>query len=186
MFTWTDVFRIVGAASASVAIAAAVIFGLSNWLGKVWAQRILQREQLAIAKDLEATKQQLEKYLSAHNDKVAIYRAVVDIVSKLLAALDSHYLGHPSSSQDQLLVIKTFNEQRLQVYGYLAMLAPQEVMDAFDRLMDYLLRLISNGCLQEEWHAEWGEIRNLALGLINQVRIDIGIDKTPVAYRGIQ
>jgi len=67
----------------------------------------------------------------------------------------------------------------MQVYGYLAMFAPQTVIDAQDRLIDHLI-LISNG------HKAyiWSEVRELALSFINEVRQDVGIDKSAVQYKG--
>lgn len=72
-----------------------------------------------------------------------------------------------------------FNEQRLKVYGYLAMLAPQSVMDAQDSLIDHLLK-ISHGTVVYEWSA----VREKALALLNAVREDIGIGKEPITYNG--
>ncbi len=50
----------------------------------------------------------------------------------------------------------------MRVYGYLAMLAPQSVMDAQDKLMDHLLK-IANGSEGYEW--QW--VRELAINLLN-------------------
>ncbi|WP_233604980.1 MULTISPECIES: hypothetical protein [Corallococcus] len=38
----------------SIGSAGGIILGLSNWLGKVWANRILEREKLAIQRELQA------------------------------------------------------------------------------------------------------------------------------------
>ncbi|GHF94021.1 hypothetical protein [Thalassotalea marina] len=43
---WEDVFKIITAVITSVGAAGVIIFGLSNWLGKVWANRILEREKM--------------------------------------------------------------------------------------------------------------------------------------------
>ena len=72
-----------------------------------------------------------------------------------------------------------FNEQRMRVYGYLAMLAPQSVMDTQDRLMDHLIK-ISNG--SEAY--DWNKVRELAINLLNEIRKDVGVDKNPIEYRG--
>ena len=55
-----------------------------------------------------------------------------------------------------------FNEQRIRVYGYLAMLAPQSVMDAQDQLMDYLLKIANRA---DEY--EWEKVIGLTLNLLN-------------------
>lgn len=65
------------------------------------------------------------------------------------------------------------------MYGYLAMLAPQSVMDAQDDLIDHLLK-ITNGKAEYEWV----KIREKALVMLNAVRADIGINDTPIAYHG--
>jgi hypothetical protein len=67
----------------------------------------------------------------------------------------------------------------MRVYGYLAMVAPQAVMDAQDALMDKIL-LIAQG--KEKYI--WAEIRELALALLNELRRDIAIDKSLISYNG--
>ena len=79
-----------------------------------------------------------ETTLRFQNDKIITYRAVVDVVSKVLASFDSIELGRLGATEAAAR-FDEFNEQRIRVYGYLAMLAPQQVMDAQDRLMDHLL-----------------------------------------------
>jgi len=59
------------------------------------------------------------------------------------------------------------------------MIAPQSVMDAQDNLMNLLIT-ISNG--KREY--VWSEVRELSITLINSIREDIGIDKSPIVYRG--
>lgn len=179
---WADVFKIITASVASIGVAGGLIFALSSWLAKVWARRILDREKSELDRELEAKKRELDifkdTYLRTHNDKLVTYRAVTDSVAKLLAAFDAHQSGRLQSSQ-AAEAIDSFNQQRLQVYGYLGMLAPQPVMDAQDKLMDQLLK-ISGGRAPYDWE----EIRQLAINFINEVRIDVGIDKDPISYNG--
>lgn len=179
---WADVFKIITASASSVGIAGGLIFALSSWLGKVWARRILDREKNELDRELEAKKRELDifkdTYLRTHNDKLVIYRAVIDSVAKLLSAFDAHQSGRLQPIQ-AAEAFDSFNQQRLQVYGYLGMLAPQQVMDAQDELIDHLLK-ISNGSASYDWN----EIRRLAISFINQVRIDVGIDKEPISYNG--
>ena len=67
----------------------------------------------------------------------------------------------------------------MMLYGYLAMLAPQNVMDAYDKLMDHLLQIF-HGTKQYLWT----EVRALAISALNEIRKDVGIDKSPIEYRG--
>ena len=191
---WDDILKIVGAALFSVVSAGAVVMGMASWLGKVWAERILRKETHELQKQLAVTQSQLNLSIKAaereldlikdarariHNDKIAIYRGVVDVVAKVLASLDALHINRlpPDEAGKQF---DDFNEQRLRLYGYMAMFAPQTVMDAQDKLIDHLL-CISQG--QKAYN--WAEVRVLALALINEIRCDVGIDKTDISYNGV-
>jgi hypothetical protein len=52
-------------------------------------------------------------------------------------------------------------------------------MDAQDALMEKII-LVSQG--KEKY--EWIVIRTLALALMNEIRKDIAIDKSPISYNG--
>ena len=179
---WETVLKFVTATIASVGAGGAIIFALSSWLGKVWANRILSSEKHKLESELEKTKRELdvikETTLRFQNDKILTYRAIVDVVARILSAFDSHQMGR-LQPQEAGSRFDEFNEQRLRVYGYLAMLAPQSVMDAQDQLMDYLIK-IANGSVVYEWQ----KVRDLAINLLNEIRKDIGIDKSPISYRG--
>jgi len=171
----------------------AVVVGVSTLAGKILADKIVAKQNHKFASQLEAIKTDLATKLEAtkrdldilkentlrfQNDKIVIYRIVIDIVSRFLAALDAHYrqrLPQPEAWArfDQ------FNEERMKVYGYLAMLAPQTVMDAQDRLIDNLL-LVANGNAIYEWHV----VRENALMMLNAIRDDIGIGDNPIRYNG--
>lgn len=164
-------FEFVGTVLFSIASAGAILFGLSSWLGKVWASRILERER----NELSLLKQ---AFIKEHNEKFAAYKAVTNVVAKILADLDKWNLGHLSPEQGKES-FHQFNEQRMVVYGYLVMIAPQSVIDAQDALMDKII-LITQG---KETYV-WSEIRGLALGLLNEVRKDVAIDKSQIYYHG--
>ncbi|HCT2507488.1 TPA: hypothetical protein OTR37_002832 [Aeromonas dhakensis] len=179
---WDDIFKFSAGFLASVSSAGVVFFGLSSWLGKVWAQRILANEKNKLETHLEVAKRELdlakEKHLSNHTDKIAIYRMVIDTVADVLTTFDAHY-SRTLAPDETLRAFESFNRDRMRLYGYLGMLAPQSVMDAQDALIDRLL-LIAHGNATYEWP----EVRELALSLINEVRKDIGIDRTPITYNG--
>lgn len=180
--SWEEILKLVGAAIFSLGGGGILVFALSSWLGKVWAGRILANETHQLTMELEKAKRALdvikENTLRFQNDKILIYRAVIEIVARLLSALDSHGEGRLIATEAGAR-FDEFNEQRMKVYGYLAMLAPQSVMDAQDNLIDHLLK-ISHGAVVYEW----SEVREKALALLNAVREDIGISKDPITYNG--
>jgi len=142
----------------------------------------LEVAKAELASKLEATKRELdiikEKTLRFQNDKIVTYRIVIDMVARFLGALDAHY--RQSLPQPEAWArFDQFNEERIKVYGYLAMLAPQAVMDAQDRLVDNLL-LVANGNAVYEWRV----VREHALMMLNAVRDDIGIADSPISYNG--
>ncbi|WP_376890734.1 hypothetical protein, partial [Aeromonas veronii] len=106
-----------------------------------------------------------------------IYRATIDLVAIMLAKVEMIVLRHKRELSPEEK--ESFETERLKIYGYLAMIAPQEVMDANDAFIDQLLAIIFDGET-----TSWEEIRAKALCLTNAMRRDIGIDKSDVAYNG--
>ena len=118
-----------------------------------------------------------QTHLREHSDKLKIYRATIDLIAKMLAKIELVYLKNKS----KLTVEESeeFEIERLRIFGYLAMLAPQEVMDANDNLTDLLLAFI-----YDNEPTSWLNIRTCALQLTNAMRKDIGLNKVDVTYNG--
>lgn len=189
--SWVVVLQII----ASLGGGGLIVAGLSSWLGKVWADRLMARERadhetlLAQLRanlehqnqvQIEALRTELrvteEKHLKGFQDRVAIYRMAVDIVADFLGDLDRYLQAGQAIPEERY---DMFNRMRMKAYGYLAMLASQRVMDAYDQLADHLLQIVGG---QQSY--EWDEVRRLALGLLNAVRVDIGLDPSPIQYNG--
>ncbi|MFL1495428.1 hypothetical protein [Pseudomonas antarctica] len=177
-----DALNLFTAGLVSIGGGGLVVFALSSWLGKVWAGRILREETHQLSVQLETTKRDLdvfkEKAIRFQNDKIITYREITEIVAKLLAIMDRE-IGNSPVWQPIDGPLNEFNEQRLKLYGYLAMVAPQAVMDAHDDLIDHLL-LTAIG----EADYKWSEVREKVLFLLNVIREDIGIAKGPIVYKG--
>jgi hypothetical protein len=175
-----------------------IVFALSSWLGKVWANRIMAEERAKYERELTELRAKLEmenqeslskiqtdleiyrdKYLKAHNDKMGTYGFVFGVVSELLADVDLIRRGKKPEGD----ALDRFNRGRLKAHGHLAMLAPQSVMDAYDSLIDYIFSVLEQP-VQTVNHEHWKEIRRLAYDVINLIREDVGIDKSKVEYRG--
>jgi hypothetical protein len=192
---WTDIFKLVATLFASLGGAGLILFAMSSWLGKVWANRIMANEKANHDRDLAKLRADLqnqnerninalkiefeiyrEKFLGEHKDKIVIYRQVVKVIADLLTDINTALL---TGNQLPAEVVLNFERRRLYVYGYLGMLAPQTVMDSYDQLIDYLLSVI-NG----ETPYQWEVVREKSLNMLNQVRSDIGIDASAIEYRG--
>lgn len=165
----------------SIGGAGFIILGLSNWLGKIWAQRIMDTERAKHEKDLEKLRAEIliknEQYLKGFHDKLVIYREVVNLIADVLADFD---VAHEKKTPLDEARLDMMNRRRMQVYGFLAMITSQEIMDAQDRLMDHLL-MVAHG--SEPY--VWAKVRELAIALLNEMRKDIGIDITPIKYNGV-
>ncbi|MBI5056439.1 MAG: hypothetical protein HZB61_07480 [Nitrospirae bacterium] len=190
-----EIFEIAAAIIASSGVAGAVLFGLSSWLGKVWANRIMADEKAKHDRELATLRADLqhqndrnisalktefdiyrETFLRGHSDKVVIYRQIADMVVDFLMDINIAIVNGSTITPQ---AIADFERRRMKVYAYLGALAPQRVMDAYDQLVDHLLFVIEG-----RRQYKWAEVRNLALNMINQVRSDIGIDTTPIEYKG--
>lgn len=62
-----EAFEIAGAVILSLGGGSAIVWGLSSWLGKVWANRILESEKVKYSKQIEEYKAELEKSISRIN-----------------------------------------------------------------------------------------------------------------------
>ena len=183
-----------------------VQLALSSWLGKVWANRIMDSEKQKYEKELTNLRADLErenqkalaniqhqqeksievvrldlnifkeKHLKGFNDKIQIYRLMIDIVAEVLGDFDSFTTTGKPFPQERF---DALNRARIRMYGYIGMIAPQSVMDAQDQLIDYLLQ-VAHG--QKSY--EWLTVREYGLVLINEIRNDIGIDINPIKYNG--
>ncbi|MGR5370733.1 hypothetical protein [Photobacterium damselae] len=52
--TWDDTFQIITASLGAVGSSAIIILSLSSWLGKVWANRILEQDKFRYSQELES------------------------------------------------------------------------------------------------------------------------------------
>lgn len=177
--------------------ASALILAFSSWLSRIWADRLMAKETARHDRELEELRSRLasrneaalaeltaaldvakQKHLSGFDDKIKIYRLIVDVVAEALADFDLHE-DKTLDQQEALEKWDRFNRGRMRAYGYLAMFAPQPVIDAADELFDHLI-LVS----RDQVPYDWTEVRRRVLALVNRVRADIGFDPDEIEYRG--
>lgn len=177
--------------------AAAIVGALSTWIGRLWADRILSSESSAHQQRLKQLESDLrqkvdtelaqlhselatlkEKTLKAHADKLACYSFAIDGASKLLADMSANHIGAPSAPAFRE-AFSEFDRSRIRAYGHMALVASQPVLDAYDELVHYFLD-VHEGVAAPNWSTA----RGLALTWINAARVDVGVDSSPVSYRG--
>jgi hypothetical protein len=194
----TETFQLALAILASLGGGGALVLGLSAYLGKVWAEYFMTRERASLeremerlradltahnSRELEALRTSLDlsktKLLSAHADKVLMYRMVGTIISEMLADMATVASGKVMSPEQSIDRMHRFDLERLKAYTYLGMFAPQHVMDSFDRVIDHLFAVLEGSARHD-----FSQIRELGIGMLNEIRIDLGIDPSPIQYRG--
>lgn len=193
--TWEETLKIAGVILGSLGGGGAIVFGLSNWLGKVWAERLMTKERAYHERELEKLRSELERStqkeiehikkqlavlqqedLRKFHDKVSTYQCFIDLIADILGDFDLYF--HIKRQPLPEKAFDDFNRKRLRLYGYLAILVRQEILDAQDQLMDHLLR-IAVGSVEYDWNT----VRTLGLNLINEIRKDLGFEGS-IRYNG--
>jgi hypothetical protein len=196
--TTEEIWKTAAAILAALGGGGAIVVAFSGWLGKLWAEKLMAKEKAKYEAELAELKSQLERsnqdnltrlqtelgifkdtYLKLHNDKIGTYGFVCGVVSDFLADMNMLQVGQKPDAN----FYDRFNRGRLKAHGHLAMLAPQEVMDAYDALIDEIFFILERNPPNKA-QEDWKEIRRLVYILLNTIRKDIGIDKSEVAYRG--
>jgi len=89
----------------SVGGGALIIGGLSSWLGKVWANRILESEKAKYTRELDTIRHQFQVELNRvsiiHENQKVSFRNVIMALSKAIKALEQEYdeRWHPISDR---------------------------------------------------------------------------------------
>jgi len=170
-----EAFKIAQAILLSLGGGGLIVFLLSSFLGKIWAQRILQTEKYEHDKEIAAFKNKLEALAQVNSlnykQKIDLYKLVSNPIVELVALL---------SKEDGLTkeAYYEFDRKRLHITAQLALFAPQNVFEAFNSMIDYIYDSLDNGSY------EFVEFREKALGFLSEMRKDIGIYDDNVSYSG--
>jgi len=74
----SELFEVAVSVLASVGSGGAIVLGLSSWLGKVWAERLMEKEKAHYQKELEDFKAQLsregERTAQTLREKLSLYK----------------------------------------------------------------------------------------------------------------
>lgn len=86
MPTPIEYWNLAGAVIFSIGSGGTIVWGLSSWLGKVWASRILETDRLKYSQELERLRSDLDKAIHVHRVQFETeFRVLSDIWAKLSA-----------------------------------------------------------------------------------------------------
>jgi hypothetical protein len=86
--SWIDIWNIAVAVIAAVGGGGAIVLALSSWLGKVWADRILESDKAKYQKEFAELKTELDRRLHVHNVAAArLDTQRVDAIRELYGSL---------------------------------------------------------------------------------------------------
>jgi hypothetical protein len=171
-----NAFDVAAAVLISLGGGGAIVFALSNFLGKVWAERMMVRETAHYNRELESVKATLQAQVShfslIQKQKIELYVAVSNpLIDLIVKAQHSGGL----TPED----LKAFDKSRLTTTALLAMFAPINVFDEYNSLIDYIYNAFEG---KEVW--SFPDFRVRALKFLSLVRKDIGLYTDTVSYNG--
>jgi hypothetical protein len=183
--TWEDTFKIIMSALGATSGASLILFGMSSWLGKIWANRILEKDRKKYTKELEQLKtnnqQTIDKFrakLEATNLKLTIayggifekqVNAILELYSKLLeleTGANENHLREPeewNAYRDLVNRAFTFyHEQRVLIPESL----DDKILDTIKRAQDVLAHS-TNGRTPREFSDDF---RTAKLAALSEMR----------------
>lgn len=157
------IFQVIASVLLSIGGGGAIVFGLSSFLAKVWANRILEAEKAAHAEEIQKFKQKLDVELAAikaSNDKAVyitksqydkefeIYMNIWECFIELRFATERLYPEGVENSPTDDDALKKFNDKK---------------MDDFSKAYDKFIVLIRKfgPFYKKEFYDEFEEIREI-------------------------
>lgn len=74
---WDMIFKILGSVLFSVGGAGVIFWALSSWLGKVWANRILESDRARYSREIEGIKKDFNKELAYYRNQLELARSAL-------------------------------------------------------------------------------------------------------------
>lgn len=103
-----ELFEISSVIIASIGGGGFMIFSLSNWLGKIWADRLMEKEKAAYAKELESLRnsltQEIESYKIRLKKSEFIFQKEYEATSEFIALINSFLPRSSSPDMDSYVV----------------------------------------------------------------------------------
>ena len=166
--TLSEVIALASAMLASIGAAGAIILGLSNWLGKVWATRIADRERARFQQELEQQRHELSE-LAAHRQDALIRRR--DVYAELSASMRVLLGGSQRATENQ-------KRDFLEAYDRSCLWASEEVADGIGKLLDAIkANTATPGAVSQ------ATLQGLYSSCVLAMRRDCGFPQSQLRYR---
>ena len=142
----SEIFQVSGAILGSVGGAAAIIFGFSTWLGKVWANRILEKDKLKYSTELEKIKNKIQSESEKQNLMFSLYfEGQFKLYNDLWVSLSElqngvELLWSEANLRNLKNFISVLSKAKKQIRNSALLIEPQhyrEIMRAIDGLESY-------------------------------------------------
>ncbi len=137
----------------------------------------LEKELKIVQKDLDILK---NKDIVCLHEKIKIYQSGIDFIAKTLSDFTKFDFRPNSLKLPTPEYMRELNTERLKLYGRIATIAPQSLIKAQDRLIDYLFEVVE-GKIDYSWE---NEVRPRSLELLNEIRKDLGLNTEKISYFG--
>jgi hypothetical protein len=192
--SWTEIFQSIAAVLASFGGASLIVVALMKWLGDRYLSHVTEKLKAEHSRELTRLAAELKKgadqelarlqveldkqkaiSLGTRSDKIAVYRAAIDVVAELLAEFDQGRIGDAAPKE----LIYRVNRSRVRAFAYMGMMAPQSVMDAYSSMEMHLLDI-----LVKRVPYDWIEVRRRGLTFLNAIRKDIQSEAPDISYAG--
>jgi len=197
----SELAEVVTSVLAALGGGGAIVVWLSSWLGKVWAERLMEKEKARYQMDLEDLRAQTTRLLE--KERAAYQQGLEDFKAKLNRESDrtgqtlreklflykeaippimefvTRYQVAPSGMTPTLL--REFEQHRLRTSAMLAIFAPVSVLVAHDALIDYVY-----DCLDGKNTFLFPDFRVLGYKVLSEIRKDVGIVGDELVYLGLR
>jgi hypothetical protein len=172
----TNIIEVATAVLLSVGASGAIVFALSSWLGKVWAERLMAKETAKHNRELEELRSSLriqaDQSAQTFKQKIDLYKEVGTPLIDLLVTVQNIEAITAENLQN-------FEKRRLTTTALLAMFAPVNVFVEYNKMIDYIYN-----CADEKDRWSFAEFRTRALQFLSLVRADIGLYSDALYYDG--
>lgn len=142
----SEIFQVSGAIIGSVGGAAAIIFGFSTWLGKVWANRILEQDKLKYSSELEKIKNKIKSESDKQSLMFSLYfEGQFKLYNDLWVSLSElqngvELLWAEANSRNLKNFILVLSKAKKQIRNSALLIEPQhyrEIMEVIESLESY-------------------------------------------------